>query len=245
MIINMNKEVLTLLRLRQVAIHYGQIKAVKGIDLDVKKGSITALVGANGAGKTTTLLGISGLVPIAQGSIEFLGQAIQKASPNEIVKKGIVHVPEGRAILTRLTVQENLELGAYVRTDHVQVKKDLEWVLSLFPRLRERAKGLAGNLSGGEQQMLAIARGLMARPELLILDEPSMGLAPIIVQDIFSVIQNIHAEGVSILLVEQNVKQALKIAQAAYVLETGNIVLSGTGQALLNDQKVIAAYLGT
>lgn len=241
----MNKEVLTLLRLRQVAIHYGQIKAVKGIDLDVKKGSITALVGANGAGKTTTLLGISGLVPIAQGSIEFLGQAIQKASPNEIVKKGIVHVPEGRAILTRLTVQENLELGAYVRTDHVQVKQDLEWVLSLFPRLRERAKGLAGNLSGGEQQMLAIARGLMARPELLILDEPSMGLAPIIVQDIFSVIQNIHAEGVSILLVEQNVKQALKIAQAAYVLETGNIVLSGTGQALLNDQKVIAAYLGT
>lgn len=241
----MNTEVLTLLRLRQVAIHYGQIKAVKGIDLDVKKGSITALVGANGAGKTTTLLGISGLIPLASGSIEFLGQAIQKDSPNQIVKKGIVHVPEGRAILTRLTVQENLELGAYVRSDQTQVKKDLEWVLSLFPRLRERAKGLAGNLSGGEQQMLAIARGLMARPELLILDEPSMGLAPIIVQDIFSVIQNIHAEGVSILLVEQNVKQALKIAQSAYVLETGNIVLSGTGEDLLNDSKVIAAYLGT
>lgn len=241
----MNKEVLTLLRLRQVAIHYGQIKAVKGIDLDVKKGSITALVGANGAGKTTTLLGISGLVPLAKGSIEFLGQIIHKDSPNQIVKKGIVHVPEGRAILTRLTVLENLELGAYIRSDQAQVKKDLEWVLSLFPRLRERAKGLAGNLSGGEQQMLAIARGLMARPELLILDEPSMGLAPIIVQDIFSVIQNIHAEGVSILLVEQNVKQALKIAQAAYVLETGNIVLSGTGEDLLNDSKVIAAYLGT
>lgn len=241
----MNKEVLTLLRLRQVAIHYGQIKAVKGIDLDVKKGSITALVGANGAGKTTTLLGISGLVPLAKGSIEFLGQIIHKDSPNQIVKKGIVHVPEGRAILTRLTVLENLELGAYIRSDQAQVKKDLEWVLSLFPRLRERAKGLAGNLSGGEQQMLAIARGLMARPELLILDEPSMGLAPIIVQDIFSVIQNIHAEGVSILLVEQNVKQALKIAQAAYVLETGNIVLSGTGEDLLNDSKVIVAYLGT
>ncbi len=241
----MNTEVLTLLRLRQVAIHYGQIKAVKGIDLDVKKGSITALVGANGAGKTTTLLGISGLVPLAKGSIEFLGQIIHKDSPNQIVKKGIVHVPEGRAILTRLTVLENLELGAYIRSDQAQVKKDLEWVLSLFPRLRERAKGLAGNLSGGEQQMLAIARGLMARPELLILDEPSMGLAPIIVQDIFSVIQNIHAEGVSILLVEQNVKQALKIAQAAYVLETGNIVLSGTGEDLLNDSKVIAAYLGT
>lgn len=241
----MNTEVLTLLRLRQVAIHYGQIKAVKGIDLDVKKGSITALVGANGAGKTTTLLGISGLVPLAKGSIEFLGQIIHKDSPNQIVKKGIVHVPEGRAILTRLTVLENLELGAYIRSDQAQVKKDLEWVLSLFPRLRERAKGLAGNLSGGEQQMLAIARGLMARPELLILDEPSMGLAPIIVQDIFSVIQNIHAEGVSILLVEQNVKQALKIAQSAYVLETGHIVLSGTGEDLLNDSKVIAAYLGT
>ncbi len=234
-----------LLSVKGLAVNYGHIEAVKGIDLELHAGGITTLVGANGAGKSTTLLALSGLVKKAAGQVIFDGRDIAALAPHRIVASGVVQVAEGRATLTTLTVRENLELGAYTRRDSpAERARDLERVFALFPRLKERAGGLAGNLSGGEQQMLAIGRALMAKPRLLLLDEPSMGLAPIIVQDIFRTLREINRQGLTIFLVEQNVRQALKIADRGYVLETGRIVLEGTSQALLDDPKVHEAYLG-
>jgi len=233
-----------LLEVRDLQVAYGHIEAVQGISFDVNAGEIRTLVGANGAGKSTTLLALSGLVKPRSGSIRFEGEELTTLKTHQIVERGLVQVAEGRAILTTLTVRENLELGAYRRKDRAAIASDLERVLTLFPRLLERLDGLAGNLSGGEQQMLAIGRALLAKPRLLLLDEPSMGLAPIIVQDIFRTLREINADGLTIFLVEQNVKQALKIARHGYVLESGKIVLDGSGAALLNDPKVLAAYMG-
>lgn len=234
-----------LLSVRGLAVNYGHVEAVRGIDLDLQAGEITTLVGANGAGKSTTLMALSGLVKKAAGRVSFEGQDIAALAPHRIVASGLVQVAEGRATLTTLSVRENLELGAYTRRDGAAARaRDLDRVYALFPRLAERATQMAGSLSGGEQQMLAIGRALMARPRLLLLDEPSMGLAPIIVQDIFRTLQRINAEGLTIFLVEQNVKQALKLAQRAYVLENGCVVLQGSGAELLGDPRVQAAYLG-
>ena len=232
------------LSISNLAVSYGQIEAVKGIDLTLNEGEITALVGANGAGKSTSLLAISGLLKPTRGSIMFDGMDLARMRPHQIVKSGVVQVAEGRAILTTLTIAENLALGSYARQDKSGVTHDLEWVYSLFPVLKERASGLAGNLSGGEQQMLAIGRALMAKPRILLLDEPSMGLAPIIVQGIFRTLLEINRTGLTILLVEQNVRQALRIAQRGYVIETGKIVLADTGAMLLRDPRVVEAYLG-
>jgi branched-chain amino acid transport system ATP-binding protein len=234
-----------LLTVDNLVVNYGHVKAVKGISFQLMAGQITTLVGANGAGKSTTLLALSGLVKKQAGKIVFEGQDVSALPPHQLVSKGLVQVAEGRATLTRLTVRENLQLGAYTRRDSAgQIAADLERIYTLFPRLKERDGGYAGNLSGGEQQMLAIGRALMAKPRVLLLDEPSMGLAPIIVQDIFRTLRDINREGLTIFLVEQNVRQALRIADRAYVLETGGIVLEGTGQALLGDAKVQDAYLG-
>jgi len=234
-----------LLEVRDLEVAYGHIEAVQGISFEVHTGEIRTLVGANGAGKSTTLLALSGLLKPKAGSIRFEGEELTKLPTHKIVDRGLVQVAEGRAILTTLTVRENLELGAYRRKDRAAIPRDIERVLALFPRLQERIGGLAGNLSGGEQQMLAIARALLAKPRLLLLDEPSMGLAPIIVQDIFRTLREINAEGLTIFLVEQNVRQALKIATHGYVIESGKIVLDGSGSALLHDPKVLAAYLGS
>jgi branched-chain amino acid transport system ATP-binding protein len=225
-------------------IHYGVIEAVKGIDLALTEGKITTLLGANGAGKSTTLLALSGLLRATAGSIIFDGMELRALAPHRIVDRGLVQVPEGREILTTLTVRENLLLGAYRRQQRDEIATDLEQALRLFPRLRERLDGTAGNLSGGEQQMLAIARALMAKPRLLLLDEPSMGLAPLLVQEIFKTLRALNDRGLTIFLVEQNVRQALKIADYAYVMENGRIVLAGPSAALLHDPKVIEAYLG-
>ena len=235
---------MSLLEVRDLQVAYGHIEAVQGISFEVDAGEIRTLVGANGAGKSTTLLALSGLVKPKSGSIRFEGEELTKLKTHQIVERGLVQVAEGRAILTTLTVRENLELGAYRRKDRHAIASDLERVLKLFPRLAERIDALAGNLSGGEQQMLAIGRALLAKPRLLLLDEPSMGLAPIIVQDIFRKLREINADGITIFLVEQNVKQALKIAQHGYVLESGKIVLDGSGSALLHDPKVLDAYMG-
>ncbi|ANH75301.1 MULTISPECIES: ABC transporter ATP-binding protein [Ralstonia] len=238
----------TLLEVKGLDVSYGHIAAVKGIDFALKAGEITSLVGANGAGKSTTLLALSGLIPKSQGEVRgqilFEGEDVSQWSPHKRVQRGLVQVAEGRATLTTMTVRENLELGAYTRKDRSQIASDLERVFHLFPRLKERIDGLAGNLSGGEQQMLAIGRALMARPRVLLLDEPSMGLAPIIVQEIFRILRTINAEGLTIFLVEQNVRQALKIAQHGYVLETGQIVLADSGKNLLGNPRVLEAYLG-
>jgi len=233
-----------ILRITDLAVSYGHIEAVKGIDLALNQGEITALVGANGAGKSTSLLAISGLLKPVRGQVMLDGEDISKLSPHRIVQKGVVQVAEGRAILTTLSVRENLDLGAYVRVDKAQVARDLDWVFTLFPVLKSRADGFAGNLSGGEQQMLAIGRALMAKPRVLLLDEPSMGLAPLMVQEIFRVLTEINRTGLTILLVEQNVRQALRIAQHGYVLENGKIVLADTGAKLLGNPKVVEAYLG-
>ncbi|WP_423709877.1 ABC transporter ATP-binding protein [Undibacterium sp. WLX3042] len=234
----------TILSIHNLSVSYGHIRAVKNIQLELNAGEITALVGANGAGKSTSLLAVSGLIKANTGNILFNGEDLTTLSPHQIVQKGVVQVAEGRAILTTLTVQENLDLGAYTRKDKAQISKDLDYVFHLFPVLKNRASGLAGNLSGGEQQMLAIGRALMAKPKVLLLDEPSMGLAPLMVQEIFRVLKEINQTGLTILLVEQNVRQALKIAQRGYVLENGEIVLQDSGQNLLNNTRVIEAYLG-
>ena len=234
-----------LLQVRGLKVAYGHIQAVKGIDLELHEGQITTLVGANGAGKSTTLLALSGLVKKAAGQVTFDGQDLSKMAPHKIVASGMVQVAEGRATLTTLTVQENLELGAYTRQGRYNRSQELDAIYALFPVLEERAGGLAGNLSGGEQQMLAIGRALMAKPRVLLLDEPSMGLAPLIVQSIFRTLREINQAGLTIFLVEQNVRQALKIADRAYVIETGSIVLSGTGRELLVNPKVQEAYLGS
>ena len=233
-----------LMEVTGLRVSYGVIEAVKGIDLKLERGKITTLLGANGAGKSTTLLALSGLLRPAAGSIRFDGVELSNLPSHRIVAGGLVQVPEGREILTTLTVRENLLLGAYRRTAHREIGADLENLLELFPRLRERVDGAAGNLSGGEQQMLAVARALMAKPRLLLLDEPSMGLAPLLVQEIFRTLGELNERGLTIFLVEQNVRQALKIAHHAYVMENGRIVLSGPSGELLDNPKVIEAYLG-
>ena len=228
-----------------LSVDYGHIEAVRNIDLSLQAGRITTLVGANGAGKSTTLLALSGLIPKAAGKVMFDGHDVTALPPHKLVAAGLVQVAEGRATLTTLTVRENLELGAYTRRDGAAARaSDLEKMFTLFPRLKEREGGLAGNLSGGEQQMLAIGRALMARPRVLLLDEPSMGLAPIVVQGIFRTLREINGEGLTIFLVEQNVRQALKIAENAYVLENGRVVLHGRGRDLLDEPRVQEAYLG-
>ena len=234
-----------LLSVAGLSVNYGHIEAVRNIDLALQAGQITTLVGANGAGKSTTLLALSGLIPKAAGKVMFDGHDVTALPAHKLVAAGLVQVAEGRATLTTLTVRENLELGAYTRRDGATARaSDLEKMFTLFPRLKERENGLAGNLSGGEQQMLAIGRALMARPRVLLLDEPSMGLAPIVVQGIFRTLREINAEGLTIFLVEQNVRQALKIAERAYVLETGRVVLQGSGRELLDEPRVQEAYLG-
>ena len=233
-----------MLELRDIYTNYDHIQALKGISLTVREGEIVALIGANGAGKSTTLNTISGIVKAAKGAVLYNDKNITKSSTHSIVKGGIVQVPEGRAILTTLKVIENLELGAFIRKDSQQIKNDIKSVFSRFPILEKRANQLAGTLSGGEQQMLAIGRALMARPRILLLDEPSMGLAPLVVKGIFSIIREINEEGTSILIVEQNAKMALKISNRGYVLETGRIVLEDSSASLLTNKKVIEAYLG-
>jgi branched-chain amino acid transport system ATP-binding protein len=233
-----------MLKVAGLHVHYGMIEAVKGIDFTLEQGRITALLGANGAGKSTTLLTLSGLVKASAGSVVLEGVEITNQPTHQIVERGLIQVAEGRQILTRLSVRENLLLGAYRRSSRDGIEKDLQRLLALFPRLHERLDGAAGNLSGGEQQMLAIARALMAQPRLLLLDEPSMGLAPLLVEDIFGTLQELNSSGLTILLVEQNVRQALKIADCAYVMETGQIVLSGPSSDLRQDSRVVEAYLG-
>ncbi|MGH7887758.1 MAG: ABC transporter ATP-binding protein [Candidatus Binatia bacterium] len=233
-----------LLEVSGLRVNYGVIEAVKGIDFNLARGKITSLLGANGAGKSTTLLALSGLLRANAGAIRFDGVEITDLPSHRIVAHGLVHVPEGREILTSLTVRENLLLGGYRRKKRKALGADLESLLELFPRLSERLDGRAGNLSGGEQQMLAVARALMARPRLLLLDEPSMGLAPLLVQEIFRTLKKLNERGLTIFLVEQNVRQALKIADHAYVMENGKIVLSGASAELLDNPKVIEAYLG-
>ena len=233
-----------MLKLDNINLYYGVIHALKNISLEVEQGEIVTLIGANGAGKTSTLRAISGLEPIKSGNITFKGSPLNKVPSNKIVSLGLSHVPEGRRVFPELTVMENLELGAYLRKDKAGIKQDLEMVFSKFPRLKEREKQAAGTLSGGEQQMLAIGRALMNRPEMLLLDEPSMGLAPLVVKDIFDTIVEINKSGTTVLLVEQNANMALSIADRAYVLETGNIVLSGDAKELLEDDSIKSAYLG-
>ncbi|HHV64535.1 MAG TPA: ABC transporter ATP-binding protein [Peptococcaceae bacterium] len=233
-----------MLKIENLTVSYGGIEALKGIDLEVPEGSIVTLIGANGAGKSTTLRTIMGLVKCKSGKITYKGEDITGAPSPSIVAKGITLVPEGRRVFPDLTVLENLKIGAYLRNDHAQIKKDLEWVYELFPRLKERSWQLAGTLSGGEQQMLAVGRALMSRPKIMMMDEPSLGLAPLIVKSIFSIIQEINKNGVTILLIEQNANMALRIADWGYVLETGKIVLAGKGQDLLQNEDVKSAYLG-
>ena len=232
-----------ILSIKDLKVSYGGIEAVKGISFDVKRGEIVTLIGANGAGKSSTLRFIAGLVRPSGGSISFEGQDITAADPTEIVKRGVTLVPEGRRIFADLTVLENLKIGAYLR--HDDLKEDIEWVYSLFPRLKERSWQPGGTLSGGEQQMLAVARALMSRPKLIMMDESSLGLAPIIVRGIFDIIREIHRQGVTILLIEQNANMALQTADTGYVLETGRIGLSGTGAELLSNEDVKRAYLGS
>jgi branched-chain amino acid transport system ATP-binding protein len=234
-----------LLSVTGLAVNYGHIEAVRDVDFSLRAGQITTLVGANGAGKSTTLLALSGLIPKAAGKVMFDGHDVTALPAHKLVGAGLVQVAEGRATLTTLSVRENLELGAYTRRDGAAARaSDLDRMFALFPRLKERESGLAGNLSGGEQQMLAIGRALMARPRVLLLDEPSMGLAPIVVQGIFRTLRDINRDGLTIFLVEQNVRQALKIAERAYVLENGRIVLQGSGRELLDEPRVQEAYLG-
>ena len=233
-----------MLKIENLKVAYGGIQALRGISLEVPDGKIVTLIGANGAGKSTTLRTITGLVRAASGFIQWNGSELTGQSIDHIISEGIALSPEGRRVFADLTVLENLKIGAYLRKDKAEIEKDLAWVYELFPRLKERSWQLAGTLSGGEQQMLAVGRALMSRPKLMMLDEPSLGLAPLVVQDIFKIIQEINRQGVTVLLVEQNANMALKIADLAYVLETGNITLSGTGAELLADEKVREAYLG-
>ena len=232
-----------LLEVNDLNVYYGGIHALKGIDFSVHKGEIVSLIGANGAGKTTTLRAISGILPY-KGSVHLQGKAIQGTPAHQIVRQGIAHSPEGRGVFPNLTVEENLEMGAYIRNDKAGIKKDHELCLDLFPRLRERLQQKAGTLSGGEQQMLAIARALMTKPTLLMLDEPSLGLAPLIVSLIFDILKQVNKDGMTILLVEQNARMALEASHRAYVVETGKITFSGPGKELLHDRRVIESYLG-
>jgi branched-chain amino acid transport system ATP-binding protein len=232
-----------LLRVTNLRVAYGGIQAVKGASLEVGEGELVCLIGANGAGKTTTLKAITGIQPVASGTIEFLGRQLQGQGAWDLVRQGLVMVPEGRGTFTRMTILENLQMGAYVRDDG-DIAADIEKVLDLFPRLRERATQLAGTMSGGEQQMLAMGRALMARPKVLLLDEPSMGLSPLMVDKIFEVVADIHARGTTVLLVEQNASRALQLADRGYVMESGEVTMTGPARSLLADPKVRAAYLG-
>jgi branched-chain amino acid transport system ATP-binding protein len=233
-----------LLEVKDLNVYYGAIHALQGISFDVDEGEIVTLIGANGAGKSTTLKTLSGLLRPRSGSIRFRGQDIVRLAAEEIVTRGVVHVPEGRKIFAPLTVLENLEVGAYTRKDKAEIERSMQRVFTSFPRLRERLSQLGGTLSGGEQQMLAVARGMMTRPRLLLLDEPSMGLAPILVEEIFEIIREINRQGTTILLVEQNANMALQVANRGYVLETGRIALEGKAGDLLHNPQVIQAYLG-
>lgn len=233
-----------LLEVKDLSVHYGVIQALKGVSLQVEEGEIVSLIGANGAGKTTLLQTISGLLKKSGGDILFMGKSLNKANAKHIVKAGITQVPEGRHIFPEMSVYENLLMGAYLRKDKDGIKKDLEMVYQRFPRLKDRLSQDASTLSGGEQQMLAMGRALMARPKILLLDEPSMGLAPILVKEIFSIIKDINAQGTTILLVEQNAKMALSIADRAYVMKTGNIVMCGSGEELAHSEEIQKAYLG-
>lgn len=233
----------SLLQVQDLHVYYGSIHALKGVSFDVRKSEIVSLIGANGAGKTTSLRALSGIAD-SKGSIMFDGHSLQNIKPHQRVALGLAHSPEGRGVFPTLSVLENLEMGAYSRSDKNEIAKDLEMCFELFPRLKERVKQLAGTMSGGEQQMLAISRALMSRPKLLLLDEPSLGLAPRIVSQIFEIIQKVNSQGVTILLVEQNARMALKISHRAYVIETGKIALQGRGQDLLNDDSVRRSYLG-
>ena len=233
-----------MLKIKDLHVSYGGIKALRGVDLEVPDGKIVTLIGANGAGKSTTLCTISGLVKAESGSITYDGKELLGLSINKILEQGIAQSPEGRRVFPNLTVLENLKIGAYLRKDRDGIEKDVRWIYELFPRLEERHWQPAGTLSGGEQQMLAVGRALMSRPKLLMMDEPSLGLAPLVVQGIFDIIRTINQQGVTVLLIEQNANMALKIADYAYVLETGCITKSGTGAALLADESIKEAYLG-
>ena len=233
-----------MLEVKNLSVHYGMIQAVRNVDFTVKEGEIVSLIGANGAGKSTILKTLSGLIHPSEGEIVYLGENIASTSAKKIVEKGLVQVPEGRHVFPGLTVKENLELGAFLRKDKEEIQKDMEAVFERFPILKERKDQDAQTLSGGEQQMLAMGRALMSRPKLLLLDEPSMGLAPILIREIFKIIQEIQKTGTTVLLIEQNAKMALSISNRAYVLETGSVVLSGTGQELLESDEIQKAYLG-
>jgi branched-chain amino acid transport system ATP-binding protein len=232
-----------LLKVSGLKVAYGGIQAVKGVSFEVAQGELVSLIGANGAGKTTTLKAITGTQPMAAGEVQFLGRSIKGQGAWNLVKQGLVMVPEGRGTFTRMSITENLQMGAFVRDDN-EIEADIEKVFTIFPRLKERRHQLAGTMSGGEQQMLAMGRALMARPKVLLMDEPSMGLSPIMVDKIFEVVHDIHEQGTTVLLVEQNASRALQLADRGYVMESGEVTMSGRAQALLNDPKVRAAYLG-
>jgi branched-chain amino acid transport system ATP-binding protein len=232
-----------LLSIKNLKVAYGGIQAVKGVSLEVREGELVSLIGANGAGKTTTLKAVTGLQSVGDGEIQFMGKSIKGQGAWDLAKQGLVMIPEGRGTFTRMSITENLQMGAYVRNDK-EIDADIEKVFTIFPRLKERRDQLAGTMSGGEQQMLAMGRALMARPKVLLLDEPSMGLSPIMVDKIFEVVNDIHKQGVTMLLVEQNASRALAVADRGYVMESGIVTMNGTGRALLDDPKVRAAYLG-
>ncbi len=234
----------TLLKVSGLKVAYGGIQAVKGVDFEVREGELVSLIGSNGAGKTTTMKAITGTLGINAGDIEYMGKSIKGQGPWDLVKQGLAMVPEGRGVFTRMTITENLQMGAYIRSDKAGIADDMEKVFTIFPRLRERKDQLAGTMSGGEQQMLAMGRALMSRPKVLLLDEPSMGLSPIMVDKIFEVVGDVHGQGVTILLVEQNASRALGIANRGYVMESGEITMTGEARTMLNDPKVRAAYLG-
>ena len=234
----------TLLKVRGLKVAYGGIQAVKGIDFDVNEGELVTLIGSNGAGKTTTMKAITGTLTINAGDIEYLGRSIKGQGPWDLVRQGLAMVPEGRGVFARMTIVENLQMGAYVRKDTAAIADDVERVFTIFPRLRERKDQLAGTMSGGEQQMLAMGRALMSRPKVLLLDEPSMGLSPIMVDKVFEVVRDVFSQGVTMLLVEQNASRALSVANRAYVMDSGLITMNGDAQQMLKDPKVRAAYLG-
>jgi branched-chain amino acid transport system ATP-binding protein len=241
---NTTQQAQPLLEVQGLKVAYGGIQAVKGIAFEVREGELVSLIGANGAGKTTTLKAITGIQPVAAGEIRYLGRPIKGQGAWDLVKQGLVMVPEGRGTFTRMTITENLQMGAYVRDDAAEIEADIEKVFGIFPRLKERRAQLAGTMSGGEQQMLAMGRALMARPKVLLMDEPSMGLSPIMVDKIFEVVAEIHQQGTTILLVEQNASRALSLADRGYVMDSGEITMGGDAKTLLADPKVRAAYLG-
>jgi len=234
----------TLLSVKGLKVSYGGIKAVKGIDFEVRENELVTLIGSNGAGKTTTMKAITGSLGMEAGDIEYLGKSIKGKGAWDLVREGLVMVPEGRGVFTRMTITENLQMGAYIRKDTAGIANDIERMFELFPRLRERKDQLAGTMSGGEQQMLAMARALMSQPKVLLLDEPSMGLSPIMVDKIFEVVRDVYAQGVTVVLVEQNARRALQIADRGYVMDSGEITMTGVGKDMLDDPKVRAAYLG-